>query len=696
MISKNLKLPITQRQLDSMDDFILGCIKKIPCEIPTLKISEYAQSKRILPAGTPRPGPLDLSYTPYLIEPMDNMAPSSSIQKTAILKAAQLGFTMMGECIICYYIGYSPADQLLVSATDDLLERWSSRRLEPAIDSFGFRGIIKATDSGNSSRKKIGDKTFSKEYYGMRLDMASAQSAASLRSSDKRVLIRDEIDGAPKELRSGEGNWLAVSEARTNSWGNRKKILDISTPTEEYNSQIYVAYNRGDKRHFFVPCKHCGEFITLDFKQLVPEYKDGILYDVVYGCQKCGAILYNYDKTDMLPNGKWIPTGKCSSEIRSYYINSLYSPVGMMSWKALYQKYLEAVEESDMKPFYNLYLGLPYREEGSRPHVENVVALKDNYKMGEVPQGVLFLTFGADVQRGMSKYSRMSHEVLDNLIDKTLESELHKQNFPRIEIEILAHGHGWRNYSVVYKSFYGHIDDPYAGAWERLNEFAETCHGCDKKCNYKSPECKNFIGGLTYKNEQGMVYNTQLCLIDSGDGTFSDVVYRFCERWSNTFPIKGMHDIKKSNRKMESNIDEIISGNRDRYRSTRASGNEHLYLINTNHYKNIIYRNLKIPKTDIGDSKPGTMSFPKDYPERYFKMLVAEEKREDGTFYCPNHTRNEALDIKVYNLAAGDIYLDTIKFECQDYVRKNGGTREDISMIDTRYAIEKLRKDLNI
>jgi hypothetical protein len=80
--------------------------------------------------------------------------------------------------------------------------------------------------SGSKQANKTGDRTFTKEYIGGTLDMASAQSAAGLRADSKRILLRDEIDSAPVLLRTGEGNWLAVSFARTNAFGDRKKIWE--------------------------------------------------------------------------------------------------------------------------------------------------------------------------------------------------------------------------------------------------------------------------------------------------------------------------------------------------------------------------------------------------------------------------------------------------------------------------------------
>lgn len=664
----------TPEQEQEQNEFLKLLIQRFPDELPTKLISEHAQEKRILPPGTPRPGPLDLSYTPYLVEPMNNMSPMIPIQRTVILKGAQLGFTTLAECVLGYYMGYSPQDILFMSATDGILERWATRRLEPAIDSYGLRENIKSNDA-TQGRKRVGDKMFSKEYFGMRLDMASAQSAASMRATDKRILIRDEIDGAPAQLKTGEGNWLSVSYARTNAWASRRKVLDFGTPTTFQDSLIYPEYEKGDQRKFLVPCPHCNESIELKFEQLTPETEAGKLVDVLYGCQSCGVILFNHDKITMLDKGYYKPTKEAlDPNMRSYHISSMYAPIGMITWLDIYRLYQLALNEvGGMRSFTNLYLGLPYQETGSKPKIEKVIELKGGYKSGEIPEGVLFLTLGADVQQG---------------------SKTDKKNPPRIELEVLGTGHGWRNFSIEYLRFEGAIDDAHEGAWKKLNDWAETCKVCHNKCNFRSPGCEKFLSGMSYKNNKDIVFNIETVFIDSGDGNYSHVIYRFCERWNNTTAIKGSPDLKKKKGHRGESIDAIVSGNRERYRFTKSKSGDTLCMINTNYYKSLIYHNLKIPKVEIGESKPGSMSFPRDYKEKYFKMLTAEVKLEDGTFYCPAHTRNESLDTKVYSLAAADVYLENLVLDFKAQVKENGGSKVEVDQVNTRFVIEYLKKNL--
>ena len=211
----------------------------------------------------------------------------------------------------------------------------------------------------------------------------------------------------------------------------------------------------------------------------------------------------------------------------------------------MFQKYLEAQRDPDgMRSFVNLYLGLPFKEKGARPQMEKVIELRGGYREGIVPNGVLFLTMFIDVQRG---------------------SEKDPNNPPRVEMEICGHGALFRTWSIAYKRFEGPIDDPYDGAWEALNEWAVN-------------------GGLSFKRADGKEFQTAIVLIDSGDGMYVDVVYRFTSRWQNTYPSKGFSSLQK---RKEEKSDDVGPANFKRYRAARSEkhGDVIFYELATNYYK---------------------------------------------------------------------------------------------------------------
>lgn len=671
-------LEITPAQLAEMLGFLREKIREIPSTLPTLKISEHAEKHRVMPAGTPRPGPLDLSYTPYLIEPMDNMSPFSPIRRTVIMKGHQLGFTMLAECVLCYYMGYAPADILFMSATQDLLERWASRRLEPALDSYDLRRHIYA-QYANKNTRKLGDKTFSKEYYGCRLDMASAQAASAQRATDKKILIRDEIDGAPTLLTTGEGNWLDVSAGRVDFWGSRAKILDFSTPTLADSSAINFEFLLGDQRYYFVTCPKCGHSQILTRDKLWAVNKNGQIDDVSYICKgpkECE--LKNHHKTEMMmpENGaEWRPTATSSDPfLRSYQIGTLYIPVGAMTWHDIYKKTEKAKSKPDgMRPIINLEDGLPYRETGERPKFEKVIGLRGNYKRGTVQPGVIFLTLSGDVQRGADRWKNLTDDELKEEVKKAGKNAP-DMKFPRVEIEILGHGDKYRAWSVDYPIFYGSVDDAYGGAWADIHKWIYEDYG------------------LFYKRVDGKEFQVQIAGLDSGSGSHQDAVYQFCEDIPNFFPIKGAKDLQ---RRKNEEVDEMTRDNFKRYRPTKVSETITLYSIATNYYKNQLYK--RIEKTLANLNEPGAelmasfCGFPSDYPAEYFKQLTNPERKKDGSF--DDRSRPvETHDNRVYGMCMADVWLDSYVRERQEEIRRVKGVNPlKIKNFDKKMALLEMK-----
>ena len=60
--------------------------------------------------------------------------------------------------------------------------------------------------------------------------MTGANSAVGLRSMSARFLFLDEIDAYPGDV-EGEGDPVALAEARARTFGRRRKALLVSTPT---------------------------------------------------------------------------------------------------------------------------------------------------------------------------------------------------------------------------------------------------------------------------------------------------------------------------------------------------------------------------------------------------------------------------------------------------------------------------------
>lgn len=643
--------------------FFLGQNDLKPIRLPEKLISKYIHGKRVMPPGSPFEGIYDINKGPYAIELCDNLTPFSQTRYQALKKGVQIFATTIAENAIAYYIGERPSKIMYVSATDALLEKFSNTRLDPLIDSCDLRHLI-SSQTENIKSKKTGDKSQYKEFVGGTLALSSAQSSPSMRAESVKILIIDEVDGAPRLLSTGEGSYLDVLEGRVQAFIEiGGKIFYLSTPGIWGESLIDEKYNEGDKRKFFVKCPHCKkeQYLSMGTEKsdygLKGEYKAGRLVQGYYLCYHCHDAIFESDKIKLLKTGVWRPTTTAKTKyFRSYHLPSFYSP-GLATFTYLRNKYDKAQEKGDegMRSFTNLYLGKSFKPSGERPKFDTVIELRSTYKSGEVPAGIMYLTAAVDVQQGINRYKDWSNKEILEEAEKLTKEKNHiaLKKIPRVEIEVCGHGAEFRTASITRKLIFGRIDNHTSGAWESLTEWARE-------------------NDLKFYRKDDYEFQPKTIFIDSGYGKYTDVVYNFCESWPGTYAIKGSKTPKQDKLKL-SKIDEMTNGNIMRFKFSE-SGSHALVLINTNYYKGFIYRQMNNKTDPINGQPPNSHQTPGDYPDYYFHELRAEEHKKDGSFYNLSGRNNEALDLLVYNKCASDFFIEGhIKADRLVYKKKYPG-----------------------
>lgn len=643
-------LPVEIIPLETDIDWIRDAFERRPTKRRNLTIAEYAETT-IIAAGKYRGVKFKNKRAPYMMRPMELLSPQSSIQEVRLMWPAQTGKTTVGEMQAMYYIQEVPSEILYVGSNAESARKWGDKRILPRVTRAGIEFRVQALDKND---KRSGNRMYSKEFDGGNLDLASALSAAALASETKRIVIADEIDRWRLEL-GEEGLTWDIMHARTQAWGDQKKILGITTPTTYDASMMWPLFEEGTQEEYFVPCPICKKKQILKLADggasgLRWETKAGIIDEksIYYICEFCGDTWLETKKHYVLNHGVWIPQAiPINKYIASFHINAIYSP--FKEWYEIAQEHEKAVgDPAKMQTFTNLVMGMPYRETGSRPKLENVIELRGGYKTGEIPDGVLYLIMGVDKQTGSVK---------------------DENNPPRLEMEVLGIGAGYRTWSIDYKRFEGSIGDPFSGAWEKMHQWAVN-------------------GGLVYKRADGTPFGVKLIFIDSGDGTDNDTVYRFTGRWDSTHPIKGFNVLKKQKKEKG---DEVGPSNFKRYRAVKVDEDTILYEISTNYYKTQTYNNLKISRHDSEPQSPGFCNFPRDYGEKYFKMMTSEEKKRDGSFHAGGR-RNEALDVRVYALCAADVWLNNKVDLTKGWAKQTGWKESDIIKINHKYVLDMLAK----
>jgi phage terminase large subunit GpA-like protein len=292
-------------------------------------------------------------------------------------------------------IDLDPCRMMVLQPNDATLGKFNREKLQPAIDQSK---ALNRKVAGQVARSGEGSTTYSKRYPGGSLTMSIASSAADLRSETVKKLFRDEIDEYPDDL-DGQGDPLKLSDGRLTSFlasGEWKKA-DISTPTIKGASKIERRYDAGDQRKWNVPCPHCGDWFVFEFGAQF-RYEKTFPHKAHYVAPCCGAVIWPGERDGLVRKGRWVALATRPGAFPSYHFDALSSP--FVPWDEIAKQAIGAEgDPKALKSFYNLFLGLPYEDNGDGPGWELLLTRREDYgPRGHVPPQGLILTAAADVQ----------------------------------------------------------------------------------------------------------------------------------------------------------------------------------------------------------------------------------------------------------------------------------------------------------
>jgi phage terminase large subunit GpA-like protein len=359
---------------------------------PLLTIDEWADQYRVLSQkGSSEPGQWRTDRTPYLREIMQDLSPSSPVERVVFMAGAQVGKSETGNNFIGYIIDQAPGPIMMVQPTVQMVQDYSKQLIAPMIEeSPRLRGKVRdprKRDSGNTIQTK--------EFTGGFLAMTGANSAAALRSKPIRFLYLDEVDSYPGDV-DGEGDPIKLAEKRTATFA-RRKIFICSTPKIDGTSRIQREFEASDQRYCFLPCPHCREMQKLEFGRLRwPKDQPRL---AKYICCACEKEIGEEHKTAMLAAHEWRAQNP-GAATRGYHLSSLYSPVGWYGWAEAAADFIAAQKDDALlKQFVNTVLGETWKQKGEAPDWERLYARRGTHPAGQVPEQCLIITAGVDVQK---------------------------------------------------------------------------------------------------------------------------------------------------------------------------------------------------------------------------------------------------------------------------------------------------------
>lgn len=449
---------------------------------PKQTVSEWADAERRLSAeDSAEPGRFRTDRAPYQRRMQDAIS-DPNYDTVVYMTSAQIGKTVILLNVVGYHIDYDPAPIMVMQPTLDMAQTFSKKRLQPMIrDTPALRGKVKDSKSRDSDNTIL-----EKGFPGGYVVMVGANAASSLASRPIRILLADEVDRFPASA-GDEGDPLKLAEKRTKTFWNKKKVY-VSTPTVKGVSRIEKEYESSTREQWHVPCPECGKHQPYTWEQIKFQYfeEDNVyhVHDVGMTCKFCGAISEEVQWKQ--GDGQWIARNPDAKKL-GFHINAFASP--WEAWESIVEDFLEARKDKEtLKVWINTMLGESWEEEeGDQLEHEHLYKNRREIYNADVPEGVLLLTAGVDVQDD------------------------------RLEVEVVGWGLEMESWGIEYRKFFGDPDK--VEVWEALDEYLK-----------KSFECE----------DGSMMKLTSVC-VDSG-GHFTQEVYRFTKAREHRriFSVKGM------------------------------------------------------------------------------------------------------------------------------------------------------------
>jgi phage terminase large subunit GpA-like protein len=368
----------------------------------------------------------------------------------------------------------------------------------------------------------------------------------------------------------------------------RRKIYKCSTPLLKQTSVIEPAYEASDQRRYHVPCPLCGFMQVLKWSGLHWPKDQPALAQ--YQCESCLGLIPEHHKTAMLAAGQWIAAhpGRTTA---GFHLNALYAPYGWVnSWAYLATEWTRIIHKRDLRQQQTFTnTNLAETWEETGEKLDQVgLSGRREVYAAPCPDGVIVLTAAADVQDD------------------------------RIEVECVGWGLDEESWSIDYQRFYGSPGQP--AVWKLLDDWRQQ----------------------TWTHACGVAMKIIQLAIDTG-GHHAKEAYAFVKKRQR----ERVCAIKGSNQPGHPLVGRPSKSN---------LGSVNLFSVGTDTGKDTVFSRLKLDTFG-----PGYCHFPAvdPYDDEYFAQLTSEVKLPkydkgvlQGTIYKKIRARNEALDLKVYNLAA--------------------------------------------
>lgn len=522
-----------------------------------------------------------------------------NIKEVTVMKSGQTGFTQAFTNMIGKAMHLKPGPIGVGYPTEAGVRKFSKRKFNQMIrDTEPLVGKIE-----DARRRKGDNSVMEKEFEDGFISMFGLGSPSTAASQTLRDMYMDEWDRMLQDV-GGEGDIGSMLKMRQENFED-SIFVKVSTPTEKDFSPIEASYLLSDQRKYYVPCPHCKRMQILKFSQLKGWriskgiYRPELTY---YECgnRNCKAHLIERDKYSMLAGGKWRKGNPEVTNHAGFWINSLYSTLPKARWDLIVAEFVEYLKSGrnilKLKTFTNLRLGETF-ENQSHHHfddskMDDLLSRRENY--GHVDP---------------------NNEFSEILLPREIAVLTAAADVQKNRIEIKVKGWGLtESWLIDYKIFHG--DTSTNAPFDELDLYLDT-------------EFKHSLGGKLR------------ILVTCIDSRYRKKhVINFTRNRLRVYPIHGIYTEGAPLFPEKPNSDKTNP-------------------VGTFAGKVELFDHLMIKEG------PGRLHFPEyagEFPinEDYFMQLTAEKLTSEWTngkekkIWKKFRTRNEALDVEIYNMAAFD------------------------------------------
>lgn len=607
-----------------------------------LSVAEAAEKYRFLNNPGSYVGPFRNAKAPYNVEVMDTL--DSRDHKACIFVApAQSAKTEIILNWASHTIKCAPADFIIYQTSQSVARDFSKRRIDRMMRHSPIIGsqLLQRGDSDN-----VFDKHFRS---GMMLTL-SWPTINELSGRPVGKVALTDYDRMPEDV-DKEGSPFDLGQKRTTTFGSFAMTFAESSPGFETTNPkwlpatkheappcpgILALYNRGDRRRWYWPCPHCGEYFEASFKDLdwCGHSEPSIAAKHVrLVCPLNGCLITSDHKYMMNLAGVWLREGQTidangiisgegvTSNVASFWLKG--PAAAFTSWEDLVVKYLQAEAEFQrtgsqeaLKATVNTDQGEPYapRTSGSDRLPEDLKSRAEVLPEKAVPPGVRCLLATIDVQANC--WVVQVHGIIPGNLLGTYDVVVVDR-------------------FMIQKSKRRDADGD--AQWVKPGTYLEDWDLVTEQ-----------VLERTYPLADGSGRHMQIKMTACDSGGKKGVTAKAYDYY-RTLKKKRLHKrfrLVKGTGQPNSprvNLSYPDSGRKDR--TANARGEIPVLLLNTDKLKDQLDKML-----DRKEPGGGMIRFAESLPDSFFVELTVEQKDVKGRWVNPKQLRNEAWDLLVYLL----------------------------------------------